>query len=55
MREAQTSKVPITLIIGDKEKEAKNISYRLFGTSETTTLSQDEFVDYVLNQIKAYK
>ena len=53
LREAQTSKVPYTLILGDKEKEDKTISYRLFGQKDTTTLSQKEFIDMINNEIKS--
>ena len=44
MRESQTRKNPYTLILGDKERDNKEISYRKFGSGETTTLSQDEFI-----------
>ena len=44
MRESQTRKIPYTLILGDKERDNKEISYRKFGSQETTTLSQDEFI-----------
>lgn len=44
MRESQTRKIPCTLILGDKERDNKKISYRKFGSGETTTLSQDEFI-----------
>jgi len=47
MRESQTKKIPITLILGDKEKESDSISYRLYGQKETTTLSIDEFIKYI--------
>ena len=50
MRESQTSKIPFTLILGDKEKEEGTISFRRFGSDETTTLSKDEFISY-LNDI----
>ena len=43
MRESQTRKIPYTLIL-DKERDNKEISYRKFGSQETTTLSQDEFI-----------
>ena len=33
MRESQTKKIPYTLILGDKEKESKSISFRKFGLS----------------------
>lgn len=44
MRESQTRKIPYTLILGDKERDNKEISYRKFGSGETTTLSQDKFI-----------
>ena len=52
MRESQTKKIPITLILGDKEVESKTISYRLFGFNETKTVSIDEFEKMVNNTIK---
>jgi len=52
LREAQTMKVPYTLILGDKEKENKEISYRLFGSQDTTTVSQQEFLDLIKDEIK---
>ena len=47
MRESQTKKVPVTLILGDNERDNNTISYRLFGTRETTTLSIDEFINHI--------
>ena len=47
MRESQMKKVPITLILGDKEKESDSISYRVFGSNETTTLKYDDFISYL--------
>ncbi|MBQ4634013.1 MAG: threonine--tRNA ligase [Bacilli bacterium] len=52
MRESQTKKVPFTLILGDKEKDNKQISYRLFGHQETATLSIEEFVTLLKNTIE---
>ncbi len=49
MREAQTRKIPFTLILGDKEKENGMISYRCFGSNETVTVSKDEFIN-LLNE-----
>lgn len=51
LREAQTSKVPYTLILGDNEKENKTISYRLYKEKETTTLSQEDFVKMIKEEI----
>ena len=52
LRETQVSKVPYTLILGDNEKEAKTISYRLFGSKDTTTVSQKEYLKLLLDEIK---
>ena len=52
LREAQTKKVPYTLILGDKEKQDNTISYRLHGQKDTTTVSQSEFVKLMKEEIK---
>ena len=51
LREAQTEKVPYTLILGDQEKENSTISYRLFGQKDTTTVSKEEFVKLLKEEI----
>ena len=52
LREAQTMKIPYTLILGDKEKEEGTISYRLHGKQETTTVKIEEFIKVILEEIK---
>ena len=47
MRESQTKKVPLTLIVGDNEKDNNLISYRLHGSKETVTCSKEEFISKV--------
>lgn len=47
MREAQVKKIPVTLILGQKEVDNKNISYRIFGNNETITLSNEEFIKFI--------
>ena len=47
MRESQTKKIPLTLILGDKEKDNDAISYRKFGMQETNTLNILEFIEKV--------
>ena len=51
LREAQTEKIPYTLILGDQEKENSTISYRLFGQKDTTTVSKEEFVNLIKEEI----
>ena len=51
MRDAQTKKIPFTLIIGDNEIDGK-VSYRRFGSPETTTVDTNEFVAMIESLIK---
>ncbi len=55
MRESQTKKIPLTLIIGDKEKDGNIISYRKFGSQETFSMEIPEFIDAVKNTINDKK
>ena len=55
LRETQTKKVPYTIILGDQEKENNTISYRLFGTKETTTLPIEEFIELIVEEINSRK
>lgn len=44
IRDAQTSKIPYQIIIGDSEKENQNISFRKYGSTDSVTKSLDEFI-----------
>lgn len=55
MRESQTKKNPITLILGDKEVENNTISYRKFGSTETYTLPKEIFIKTLKEAISARK
>ncbi len=55
MRESQTKKNPITLILGDKEVESNTISYRKFGSTETYTLPKSDFYKLVKETIDERK
>ena len=45
MRDPQVKKVPVSIIIGEKEIENNTISYRVFGKTDTITLPMNEFID----------
>ena len=51
VRESQVKKIPLTLILGDKEKENNEVSFRKFGSEETTTMTKEEFVKFLNEQI----
>ena len=55
MRDAQTKKIPIILILGDKEKDDNLISYRRHGSNKTYCLDKDMFTELLLNEIKDKK
>ena len=55
MRESQTRKIPFTLIIGDKERDNEEISYRKFGEINTSTLPITEFIEMFKDLIKNKK
>ncbi len=47
MRESQTKKIPLTLVIGDKEVEQNSVSYRKYGSAEAIDLDALEFAELV--------
>lgn len=55
MRESVMNKVNYTLVIGDKEKESKSISYRVRGSEETHNISIEEFINLLKEEIKLKK
>ena len=55
MREAQTKKIPYQLVIGDKEVEGGTLNVRTFGSTETKTMSKEEFLSQIMDEIKNLK
>ncbi len=47
IRESQTKKIPITIIIGDEEKNSNKISYRLYNDEKTISVDIKDFVDLI--------
>ena len=52
MRESVTRKIPIAIIIGQKEVDNNLVSYREAGSEETTTVSIEEFIKILNDKIK---
>lgn len=52
IREAQVSKIPYQIIIGDNEANSNQISYRLYGSQKTHTLALNDFVKLIAKDIK---
>ena len=51
LREAVMKKTLYNVVLGDKEINSKEISYRMYGSSETTTVSQSDFVKLITDEI----
>ena len=52
MREAQTKKIPIILILGDKERDENLVSYRRHGSNKTYSVEKNMFKELLINEIK---
>ncbi len=55
IREAQTRKIPYTLVLGNNERDNNTVTYRKYGEESTTTIETDKFIEMINNQIKEYK
>ena len=55
MRESQTRKIPYTLVIGDKERDSNSVNYRRHGSQEALSVSVEEFIDMIVNEIETKK
>ena len=55
IRQSNVMKNPITLIIGDNERDNNLISYRKYGSEETYSMTINEFVDFIKQKIKKRK
>ena len=51
MRESVTHKIPFALILGDKEKNENLVSYRKYGTTDTVTVTKEEFLTLIKDTI----
>lgn len=52
MRESVLKKIPFTLIIGQKEVDENAVSYRRYGSEETTTINKNEFITFLKEEIE---
>ncbi len=51
IRDAEMSKVPYMLIIGDKESESQSVSVRKHGGEDLGTMSTEDFIQHIKNEI----
>lgn len=55
IRESQVQKIPINIIIGDKEIKDGLVSYRRYNSDETFSCNKEDFIKLLLNEIKSKK
>lgn len=54
IREAQTEKVPFTLVVGDQEAESNTVAVRRYGQGNAgSKMSMDEFIPLIQDEIKS--
>ena len=51
IREAQTSKIPVELVVGDKDIEARAVTVRRYGSKDAVTKPLDEFIADLMEEI----
>lgn len=56
LRNSQVQKIPFTLVVGDKEKASRSVTYRVLGNEKQITVPLEEFVKIIRKSIdeKAY-
>lgn len=52
IREAQTKKLPYSIVIGDNEVNNKTVTYRRYGETEQVSIPLEEFKDLLVHEIK---
>ena len=55
LRESQIQKIPYTLVLGDNEVKDHTVTYRKYGQKEQITVTIDEFIKMILEEIKSKK
>ncbi|MDO1605609.1 threonine--tRNA ligase [Lactobacillus sp. YT155] len=54
IREAQTNKIPYTVVVGDEEVNSAQVAVRKYGEEETNSMDRSMFIDSILSDIENY-
>lgn len=55
IREAQVQKIPYQLVLGNNERDEHTVTYRAYGSQEQITVSLEDFIAKVQDEIKTRK
>ena len=53
VREAQTSKIPVEVVVGEGEMKERSVTVRRYGSKEETKMSLDAFLDAMIEEIES--
>ena len=51
MRESQIRKIPVSVVLGNNERDERTVTVRYFGSEEKTSMSLDEFLEFIKRNI----
>ena len=51
MRESQIRKIPVSVVLGNNERDEKTVTVRYFGSEEKTSMPLDEFLSFIERNI----
>ncbi|GAB6091831.1 threonine--tRNA ligase [Furfurilactobacillus curtus] len=54
IRDAQTHKIPYTLVVGEKEKADESVSVRRYGQDNSVSQSRQDFLSTILDDLASY-
>jgi len=52
IRDAQTSKIPYQLVVGDNEVDSNQVTYRKYGETDQVTVTVEEFIDMISKEVR---
>ena len=55
VREAQTSKIPVEVVVGEGEMNERSVTVRRYGSREETKMSLNDFLDAMVTEIESRK
>ena len=52
MRESQIRKIPVSIVLGNNERDERSVTVRYFGSEEKTSMPLDEFLEFIERNIE---
>ena len=52
MRESQIRKIPVSIVLGNSERDERSVTVRYFGSEDKSSMALDEFLDFIERNIE---